>query len=107
MGLSIAIVRRIVPHYRVPFFNKLKAQLDHCGIEMDLYYGQERPGTVPRGVIVDSPWAIKLHNSYLSMRGVELVWQPCLTGLRSYDLVILEQANRLMINHALLFRRLW
>jgi glycosyltransferase involved in cell wall biosynthesis len=36
---------------------------------------------------------------------LELVWQPCLSLLQRSDLVVIEQANRLILNYLLLARR--
>ena len=46
--LKVTIIQRILPHYRIPFFEALHRELGHAGIELQLIYGQEYPGTVPR-----------------------------------------------------------
>lgn len=102
---KVAIIQRVLPHYRVAFFHGLREALVQEGIELELFYGQEYPGTVPKTVDLNVDWAHRLENHYSTLLGVELVWQPCLKPLRDADLVIMEQANRLLINYLLLFSR--
>ncbi len=101
---NIIIVQRIVPHYRIPFYNGLYEYLLEKNIKLTVIYGQEKPGTVPKSVFVDEPWAVHIENKYYALIGKELVWQPCLKLLKQADLIIFEQANRLLINYLLLSR---
>lgn len=107
LNASVAIVQRIVPHYRMAFFSGLQKCLEENGIALTLFYGQEQVGTVPRGIEIDAPWTVRQRNCYLSFGGVELIWQPCMSHLQGFDLVVVEQANRLLINHLLQFKRHW
>ena len=60
---------------------------------------------VPRSVYPDADWAVCVGNNYFRIGDVELVWQKCLRKLAAPDLVIIEQANRLLVNYLLLLRR--
>lgn len=102
---TVAIVQRVLPHYRVPLFRKLHANLRVDGIELRVIYGHAAAGTVPKTVEIDERWAWLIKNSYLRLGNHELVWQPCWSLVRDVDLVIVEQANRLVVNHALLATR--
>lgn len=99
---TVAIIQRVLPHYRVSFFVGLQKALEQEGIEMVLFYGQEYPGTVPKTKDLNAAWAHRIDNRYFRLNEVELTWQPCLHQLMSADMVIIEQANRLLINYALL-----
>jgi glycosyltransferase involved in cell wall biosynthesis len=102
----VCIVQRIVPHYRVKFFRSLQATLASSGVELHLIHGQESPGTVPRSVALDEPWAHRIQNRYIRIARQELIWQPCsFRELASADLVIVEHANRLLLNYPLLAAR--
>lgn len=103
--MKVTIVQRILPHYRIAFIDRLSEQLAMRGIELELVYGQELPGTVPVTVPVQRPWARKIDNRYLTFGSAELVWQSCLADLRGSDLIIVEQSNRLLINYWLQIRR--
>lgn len=100
----MVIVQRIVPHYRVAFFARLHDELAQHGIQLRLIYGQEAPGTVPRSVSIEAPWARRIANRYFGLGRTELVWQPCWSEVNASDLIIVEQANRLLLNYALLLQ---
>ncbi len=101
----MVIVQRVLPHYRVPFFDALNSQLQEKGVSLLVLYGQEKEGTVPVTAKGSWSWAKYKQNKYLEFCGREFVWQPCFDECRSADLVIVEQANRLLLNYLLLVRR--
>lgn len=101
----VTIVQRVLPQYRIPFFSGLKDRLGKSGISLRLVYGQEFPGTVPRTVACDEEWCQRITNRYIRLAGLELVWQPCLAQFEGSDLIIVEQANRLLVNYSLIRKR--
>ncbi|MDD1620152.1 MAG: glycosyltransferase family 4 protein, partial [Methylococcaceae bacterium] len=57
-------------------------------------------------VDIDEQWAIRINNRYFDLPLLgEVVWQPCRQHIVDADLVIVEQANRLLFNYPLKF--LW
>jgi glycosyltransferase involved in cell wall biosynthesis len=100
---TVSIVQRILPHYRLAFFERLHALLEERGVNLRLCYGQEQPGTRPGSVELAGSWVHRVHNSYWfdDRRGHGAVWQPCLRELAQSDLVISEHAARLLINYPL------
>jgi glycosyltransferase involved in cell wall biosynthesis len=102
---TVAIIQRILPYYRAGFFRQLHHELALHGITLSLIYGQEKKGTVPRTLPIDEPWAVRVENRYWSLGNQELVWQPVLKYVSGVDCVIVEQANRLLLNHYLVLRR--
>lgn len=100
----VIILQRVMPHYRLPFFRRLRENLAARGIDLAVLYGDERPGTLPATVPLDEPWATWLRNRYLKVGRRELVWQPALRQLQDSDLVIVEQSSRLLVNYLLLAR---
>ena len=103
--LKVTIIQRIVPHYRVPFFEALHRELAHAGIELQLIYGQEYPGTVPRSELLEYSWTIRIENRYLNTPLGQVVWQACLSHLQDSDLIVFEQANSLLLNYWLMISR--
>lgn len=101
----MAIIQRVLPHYRIPFFRRLHERLLGAGIDLRLVYGQERPGTVPRTVCLEETWAQRIENRYWNLGGRELVWQPCMKVTRGADLMVVEQSSRLLTNYPLLVLR--
>lgn len=104
--MKVTIVQRVLPHYRSSFAEQLNDQLEMRGIELQLVYGQEQPGTVPRTTPLPKPWTRQIRNRYFTVGATELVWQPCLATLRDSDLIVVEQSNRLLLNYWLQMRRL-
>ncbi len=102
---SVTIVQRILPEYRIPLFSRLHEQLETRGIALRVLYGDEQRGTVPRTVHSEAPWAKWINNRYWRIGDREIVWQSCLPLLEGSELVVIEQANRLLINHLLLAGR--
>jgi len=100
---TVSIVQRILPHYRLAFFERLQAQLQERDVTLRLCYGQEEPGARPGSVELARPWVHRVHNRYLfdERSGHGAVWQPCLRELAQSDLVISEHAARLLINYPL------
>jgi glycosyltransferase involved in cell wall biosynthesis len=101
----VALVQRVLPHYRIPFFSGLHRRLAESGISLRLIYGQEYPDTVPRTVECPEEWCRRISNRYMRFAGTELVWQPCLAEIEDADLVVVEQANRLAANVPILLGR--
>jgi glycosyltransferase involved in cell wall biosynthesis len=102
---KVVIVQRIVPHYRIPFFDALSEKLSVKGIELKVVYGQELSGTVPKSVDIKNAWAIRVKNKYFRFKDKEVVWQPVYQFVKDVDLVVVEQANRLVVNYLLLLLR--
>ncbi len=102
---TVSIVQRIVPHYRVAMLRTMRQVLESHGVGLEVIYGQEAAGTVPRSVDLEEPWAHRITNRYVRIGGTELVWQPCLRQAMRSDLVVVEQASRLLVNYALLAAR--
>jgi L-malate glycosyltransferase len=102
---KVTIIQRILPHYRVPFFEALRCELARAGVELQLIYGQEYPGTVPSSELLKHPWTIRIENRYLNTPLGQVVWQGCLSHLEGSDLIVFEQANSLLLNYWLMRSR--
>ena len=102
---KVAIIQRVMPHYRVAFFAKLSEVLNKQGIELAVYYGKENPGQVPKTVHVEAAWARQIENKYWKIAGYELVFQQCPKLMGVFDLVIIEHALRFPLNILLIIQR--
>ena len=102
---KVTIIQRILPHYRVSFFEALHCELARAGVELQLIYGQEYPGTVPSSALLKHPWTIRIENRYLNTPLGQVVWQGCLSHLEGSDLIVFEQANSLLLNYWLMRSR--
>ncbi len=101
----MTVVQRVMTHYRVPFFEALRDRLTAAGIHLDVIVGQPTADEESLGNSGTLPGARVVHNRYLAVGPRSLCWQPCLGATRSSDLVVVEQASRLLVNYALLTRR--
>lgn len=100
------IVYRFLPQYRVEFYDQLRERLRADGVTLDLYYGDGDPTARAKADLVDIDWAHRVPNKIVRLAGAELYWQPVLKQLRGADLVIVEQASRLLLNYLLQFGRI-
>lgn len=104
---KVLIIYRFLPHYRKEFYDKLKNNLESEGVQLDLIYGKSRNIDRLKNDEIDLEWAIFRRNLYMRFGKVELIWQPCLKDLKNYNLVIVEHANKLLLNYILIVIRLF
>ena len=104
---KVLIVDRLLMQYRVDFFNRLKKNLFEKGIELHLIYGKSKKDKNTKNDETDIIWAKFIPNKTFYLGGKEIIWQPIRQELKKYDLVIVEYANRNLINYYLIFKRLF
>lgn len=102
---TIAIVYRFLPQYRVEFYEKLRAMLATEGIDLRLIYGDGDAKDREKGDLVDLDWGIKVENRIWPVGSRKIYWQPVFKHLEGAELIIVEQASRLLINYLLLARQ--
>ena len=102
----VAIVYKCLPQWRRRFFELLRDRLAREAIHLQLIYGQPGAKDATRKDTVDLEWAQRIENRIVHFCGRELYWQPCLYFLRGADLVIVEQASKLLVNYVLQARYL-
>jgi glycosyltransferase involved in cell wall biosynthesis len=96
------IAYKSLPHYRLRFFSQLREELAAMGIRLTLVHGQPSPSEALRSDTGTLQWAIEQRNRVFSIGKRELIWQPCVRLAANADLVIVEQASRLLVNYALM-----
>lgn len=101
----VIVVFRYVHHYRARFYELLRTELDARGVELRLIAGQPSPAELAKDDAVSVPWARSVRNRYWTIAGRELVWQPAFGMTRGADMVVVEQASRLLLNYALILGR--
>jgi L-malate glycosyltransferase len=101
---KILILYKFLPHYRIEFFNQLKKKLkvDH-DINLELIYGKLKNENSKKNDERDLPWAEFRENKVIKIGNTELLWQSSLDKIKEVDLIIVEQANSLLVNYVLLF----
>jgi glycosyltransferase involved in cell wall biosynthesis len=102
---KVTIIYRTIPQYRLEFYNLLREGLKSKGINLELIYGNNP--FKGRDDDVHSDWATYKKNFTLNFYKLYIIWQPCLREVESSDLVIVEQANKLLFNYYLIFRKIF
>jgi L-malate glycosyltransferase len=103
---KVVIITRLLPQYRIDFINRLKTELAQNGVELSYIYGKSKNEDALKKDEIDLEWGTYVKNNVWNVGGVELIWQPCLSHLADKDLIIVEQANRNLINYVLIFQKL-
>ncbi len=98
----VLIVQTYVPQYRIAFFNGLRARLADQGVHLDLIYSDPPADAAIKRDAVKLEWAIYLPNRNVGIGDHRLTYQPVAGIARAYDLVIVEQANKLLVNPILM-----
>jgi glycosyltransferase involved in cell wall biosynthesis len=103
---KVVIIQRLLVHYRKPFFELLKKRLAQSDIELIFIYGTPADSEAQKKDGVEIDWAHRIETLHLNIGTRALYWQPCLKLLQGADLVIVEQAGKLLLNYILLIRQL-
>ncbi len=104
-GAKVLIIQKSLPHYRLTFFEGLRRFLLTKGVELSLAYGNGNKEDQKKQDLVKLDWAIPYENEVFSVAGKELYWQPLLHLVADFDLVVVEQANKLLLNYMLMVRK--
>lgn len=97
----VVIIYRFLPQYRKLFYQRLRGRLARSGIELSLVYGDGSADDRAKRDLVHIAWAIHVPNRIFSVLGMQFYWQPVLRHVRSADMVIVEQASKLLVNYVL------
>ncbi|HRP46382.1 MAG TPA: glycosyltransferase family 4 protein [Trueperaceae bacterium] len=97
----VVIINRVLPQYRLEFFSRLRDSLAAHDVELVLVYGDGEASERAKGDLVDLEWGHAIRNRRLSAGKLVAYWQPALGYLHQADLVIVEQANKLILNYLL------
>ena len=99
----VLIIEPVMTHYRLPFYEALHARLAGSQVELRVAYSEPAgPNPAPeRSAAVDLPasYGMKVPAAYFA--GSRIVWQPLLREVRDADLVVIDHANRFLLNHFL------
>jgi L-malate glycosyltransferase len=99
---KVLIIYKFLPQYRVEFFDKLKDSLLQYDIDLILIYGKLKNQDSIKNDERNLDWAIYRESKLIKVGSTGLLWQPCLDMLPKVDLVIVEQANSLLVNYLLI-----
>ena len=98
---KVVIIQRLLAQYREPFYELLSKRLAGANIKLVLIYGSPSKGEAQKKDSVEITWANHIKNRSIKIGTHELHWQPCLKHIREADLIIVEQASKLLLNYLL------
>jgi len=99
---KVVVIYRFLPHYRKTFYERLRTLLKKNDIDLDLFYGDGDGIERKKQDKVEIEWAIKKPNYIIPLPKKYLIYQPFLLRALKYDLIVVEQANKLLLNYFLL-----
>jgi glycosyltransferase involved in cell wall biosynthesis len=102
----VVIVQKSLRQYRVRFYELLRQRLEAVGVELVLIHGEPENREATKGDAAELDWAIKIHDRTFKVGSRAVYWQPCLRQLQGADLVIVEQASKLLLNYVLFLKHL-
>lgn len=99
---SVLIIEAQMKQYRAPFYARLNDALRADGIRLTVAYSDPPPSEARKKDNCELPpeYGLKVNLSWLWPN--RLLHQPLLKAALTSDLVIVEQANRFILNHLLL-----
>jgi hypothetical protein len=98
---KVVIIQRVLSHYRKPFYELLRERLAGAGIEFVLIHGSPSESEALKRDGVEIEWSHHVRDRCIKIGQHKLYWQPCLKHIRGADLVIVEQASKLILNYVL------
>jgi glycosyltransferase involved in cell wall biosynthesis len=101
----VTIIQKSLPHYRLPFFSLLRKFLKEKDIDLGLIYGREQGKSSLKDDEANLSWATYMPARYFSLGSRKVIWHGKLSIPFKSDLVIVENANKLLFNYYLLLTR--
>ena len=101
---QVVIIQNSLPHYRVLFFEGLRAKLGGEDVKLRLLCGSRYPSDKTRDpkLLGTLSWAEYIENGFFPGGAV---WQPVLRQISRADLVIVEHASKYLLNYVLFIMR--
>jgi glycosyltransferase involved in cell wall biosynthesis len=102
---NVLFINKVLPQYRVDFFNQLKSELIRHDVELHLIYGKANKTDALKKDEVEIKWAQCIPNRRLRFGKSEILWQPYIKYLNDKDLILVQTENKLFLNYYLILAR--
>lgn len=103
--MRVVFVQKFVPHYRLPFFERVRDQLHNNNIEFVLLYSEPDPYENSKVRIVYPDWGIRLETRHYLLFNRYLYWAKLNKYLKRGDFVVVEHAAKLLNNYPIYIQR--
>jgi glycosyltransferase involved in cell wall biosynthesis len=100
MRLRVCLIQAVMKQYRIPFFLRLSERLSKAGVDLQVVYGTPWPQEALRNDHGDIPPPLGLKVPS-RMLGGKLFWMPVFRPWVTADLVVVEHANKHVLNFIL------
>lgn len=101
----MTILQRRLVQYRVALFDQLREECEAVGIDLQVVYGDASPADAKRNDAGSLSWGNEVRSRWISIKGMELLWQRCPRHARNSDLIVLTQENKILSNYPFLLAR--
>jgi glycosyltransferase involved in cell wall biosynthesis len=103
--MRVVFVQKFVPHYRLPFFERVRDELARQGIEFVLIYGSPDPFEESKVKMAYPDWGIHAKTRHVGIAGRYLYWKNAFRYIQRGDFVVVEHAAKLLDNYLIFFMR--
>ena len=97
--MRVVFLTAILPQYRLPFHEGVRARLLKSGIQYDVIFGQPGPAEAAKADTEILPWGKQVINRPFEIGQFSAIWQPALQDIWASDLAVIGQENRFLINY--------
>jgi len=98
---KVVIIQRFLAQYRKAFYELLTGRLAQTNVEIVLLHGFPSKSEADKKDEIEIEWAHQIKNKCIKIGLRDLYWQTCLKHIRDADLIIVEQASKLLLNYVL------
>lgn len=99
---TVSIVCKSLPKYRIPLMEMLRLRLEAGSCRLRVFYGPPSAEEERKADTGELEWGERIPTRYIQLGSHQLYWQPCLRRVWRSDLVVVEQASKLLLNYVLL-----
>jgi glycosyltransferase involved in cell wall biosynthesis len=98
----VLIIEAQIKRYRKPFYERLHSALRKEGVQLKVVYSAPAPSEARKNDNCELPckFGVKINGYWIGKE--RLLFQPAFREVASADLVVVDQANRFLLNHFLL-----
>ena len=97
--VRVVFLTAILPQYRLPFHERVRARLSKSGVQYDVIFGQPGEAETAKADTQILAWGKQVVNRRLKIGQFSAVWQPALRDIWACDLAVIGQENRFLINY--------
>jgi hypothetical protein len=86
--MRVVFVQKFVPHYRLPFFERVKTILAERNIEFILLYGVPDPYESSKVAMARPGWGIELKTIHIKLASRYLYWMNAFKYINRNDFAV-------------------